>query len=618
MASCQTSRWVSTAPYVVLTVTQSSSDDTTATLSWTLQYKADYAANTNGVGRAYTVKIGGSTVKEDTYNIDGVTGTKTIASGTKTINKTTAAQSISFSVSFAFNVTWSGTYGGTKSASSSISVAAKTSYTVTYNANGGSGAPGKQTKWHGTTLTISSTKPTRTGYTFEGWALTKAEADAGRWYYTPGSSCGRNENLNLYAVWEANTYPVSYNANGGSGAPASQTKTYGQALTLSSTKPTRTNYNFKGWATAASSTTVAYAPGASYTANAGVTLYAVWELAYKKPRIVTGNIARCNSDGTVSDTGTYILVKFNWGSDRTISSVKIEWKLSSSTTWTNSKSITSSGTSGTVSEIIGGGLIDIERTYDIKITVTDAVDSSYALKVIPSVKFTFDAIPGNKGASIGKPAELEGVFDIGFKSRFYGGIMPVVLDSGYDLNNVLTPGIYAGKDTASGTYTHCPLTNNSFLLIVDGAGGTTQIRQYIEACNMTKPVKYERFYYSGTWGSWICLSPTSIEKLFEHTSSAANTWELVGTITIPARKFYTITARGYYNNCTCKGVIIGQNETTHKYTYAAMFNEDAAAHNPSCTYSGVTGDSATTFYLWCKWSGTVLNNLRVTGYYLPY
>ena len=418
MASCQTSRWVSTAPYVKLTVTQSESTDTAVTLSWTLQYISDYAASTNGVGRAYTVKIGGSTVKESTYNINGVTGTKTIASGTKTINKTTSTQTIAFSVSFAFNVTWSGTYGGTKSASGSISVAAKTSYTVTYNANGGSGAPSAQTKWHDTTLTLSSTKPTRTGYAFQGWALSKADADAGTWYYQAGGTCGKNENLTLYAVWKANTYKVTYNANGGSGAPSAQTKTYGVNLTLSSTKPTRTNYTFKGWGTSASATTVTYAAGATYKANAAVTLYAVWELAYAKPRIVMGVVCRCESDGTASDTGTYVSVNFNWGCDKTVSSVKIEWKLASSKTWTNSVSVSATGTGGSVSQVIGGGLIDTEHTYDIQITVADSGGSFSRARPIPGVVFPFDALPGNKGVAFGKPAELENHADFQYWVRF--------------------------------------------------------------------------------------------------------------------------------------------------------------------------------------------------------
>lgn len=73
------------------------------------------------------------------------------------------------------------------------------------------------------------------------------------------------------------TYTISYNANGGSGAPAAQTKTHGVALTLSSTVPTRDGYTFKGWATS-STGAVAYAPGASFTANANTVLYAVWEV----------------------------------------------------------------------------------------------------------------------------------------------------------------------------------------------------------------------------------------------------------------------------------------------------------------------------------------------------
>ena len=70
---------------------------------------------------------------------------------------------------------------------------------------------------------------------------------------------------------------MSYDANGGTGAPAAQTKTHGTALTLSSTKPTRTGYTFLGWAASKTATSAQYQPGGSYTANAAVTLYAVWK-----------------------------------------------------------------------------------------------------------------------------------------------------------------------------------------------------------------------------------------------------------------------------------------------------------------------------------------------------
>ena len=147
-------------------------------------------------------------------------------------------------------------------------------YTVSYNANGGSGAPSSQTKTYGVTLTLSSTKPTRTGYTFKGWATSSTATSAS---YSAGGNFTTNASTTLYAVWSINTYTVSYNANGGSGAPSSQTKTYGSTLTLSSTKPTRSGYDFLGWATSSTATSINYASGGSYTNDASVTLYAVWE-----------------------------------------------------------------------------------------------------------------------------------------------------------------------------------------------------------------------------------------------------------------------------------------------------------------------------------------------------
>lgn len=72
------------------------------------------------------------------------------------------------------------------------------------------------------------------------------------------------------------TYTVSFNANGGSGAPNSQTKTYGTNLTLSSTKPTRTGYTFKCWNTKSDGSGTNYNAGASYASNSAATLYAIW------------------------------------------------------------------------------------------------------------------------------------------------------------------------------------------------------------------------------------------------------------------------------------------------------------------------------------------------------
>ena len=293
-------------PQAQLVVTESSSTATSSTLSWTLKWVTHGYTVQSTVAKEYTVKINGNTVKTGTFMIGGKTS-QNIASGTVTITKGTSAKSIPLYLSFTMNFTWGSTFGGVKTASGSISVAAKTSYKISYNANGGSGAPSAQTKWHGTNITLSSTKPTKTGHTFKGWATSSSGSVA----YSAGATYTANAAITLYAVWQAVTYKVTFNVNGGSGAPGQQTKTYGVALTLSSTKPTRANYKFKGWAKTASGA-VAYSSGASYTANAAITLYAVWELAYTTPTITNVKIVRCTQDGTADETAEYCKITFNW------------------------------------------------------------------------------------------------------------------------------------------------------------------------------------------------------------------------------------------------------------------------------------------------------------------
>lgn len=403
MASCTTSQFGnSTCPQLRLTVTQTSSTSTTATLTWKLEYVAHGYAFFTSVYKAVKAVVGGTTVYNQTYNINGKSSTVTIASGTKTVNKGTSVQPIAFSCSIGFNASWSGVYKGTMSANGSISTAAKTSYKITYNANGGSGAPGQQTKWAGTNITLSSTKPTRTGYSFQGWATSSGGSVA----YASGATYSANANVTLYAVWKANTYAVKYNANGGSGAPSQQTKTYGVTLTLSSTKPTRTNYNFKGWGTSSGSTTVAYAAGASYTKNAAITLYAIWELAYTKPRVTSLRADRCNSSGTLTEEGTYALVKFSWATDRTVSSVKVA-----------DTAVTASGTSGSVSKVVGGSY-STESSYSISVAVADSGGTTTVSVTLPPITFAIDFLKGGNGVAFGRPASLSGYVDNSWKTYF--------------------------------------------------------------------------------------------------------------------------------------------------------------------------------------------------------
>lgn len=252
--------------YITLSYSTTSNGATSATVAISMYYYGNGVSYNNDTDVSQSITFNGST---QSFKHTFSTSTSAQLMGTKswTVTKTHSSQSLTASGSMYTAVSL-----GTLTATCKVSISAKTSYTVSYNANGGSGAPSAQTKWYGETLTLSTTKPTRTGYTFDGWYT----ATTGGSKY--GTTYTANASATLYAHWTILTYTVSYNANGGSGAPSSQTKTYGTDLQLSSTIPTRSGYDFLGWATS-SDGDVAYAAGAYYKTNSAITLYAKWKLS---------------------------------------------------------------------------------------------------------------------------------------------------------------------------------------------------------------------------------------------------------------------------------------------------------------------------------------------------
>ena len=371
--------------------------------------------------------------------------------------------------------------GADMTVSTTFVVPALTAYSVTYNSNGGTGAPSTQYKYYGKNLTLSSTKPWRAGYTFQGWGTS---ASATTVAYAPGATYTANATLSLYAIWKAVTYTVSYNANGGSGAPGNQTKTYGVALTLSSTKPTRTNYTFRGWGTSASSTTVAYAPGASYTENAALTLYAIWGLAYTKPIIHSVTATRCDANGAETDEGKSGLISFSWETTNNVSAITIAWE---STSGSGSTTVSASGTSGNVSKIIGGDSLSPDAAYTITITVSDSGGSSTATKTLNGSIFPIDVLAGGKGVSFGKPAELEGVADFAFDAKFnkpvYGKALgmdrlPAIAEN-EDFNNYMEPGCYAVHSNATAaTIANIPVDRAGRLEVWSATGEGVRLEQW--------------------------------------------------------------------------------------------------------------------------------------------
>ena len=211
-------------------------------------------------------------------------------------------------------------------------------YDLSFNANGGSGAPGTQTKDWGTALTISSTKPTKssttsTGYTvtFNGNGGTPSKTSAvatnttsytfNRWNtasngsgtnYQPGGSYTTEASDTLYAIYSSSlsrgaiTTATASKPNGTSTRKVTfnATANGGSCSTASLNSTATITYSCKGWYTAASGGTKRASSGGSYTPSASETVYAQWNSS-------TGTYsaiilpAATKSNGTATRTVTF-------------------------------------------------------------------------------------------------------------------------------------------------------------------------------------------------------------------------------------------------------------------------------------------------------------------------
>lgn len=143
-------------------------------------------------------------------------------------------------------------------------------YTISYTLNGGTVATANPTSYNVTTEDFTLNNPTRTGYTFAGWTGTGLSAATKTVTVAKGSTGNRS----YTATWTANTYIVTFDANGGSCSTASKSVTYDSTYGTLPT-PTRTGYTFTGWYTASSSGTKITAD-TKVTVTANQKLYAQW------------------------------------------------------------------------------------------------------------------------------------------------------------------------------------------------------------------------------------------------------------------------------------------------------------------------------------------------------
>ncbi len=220
------------------------------------------------------------------------------------------------------------------------------------------------------------------------------------------------------------SHTVSYNANGGSGAPGSQTKWWGEVLTLSNTRPTRANHTFLGWATSANGA-VAYQPGGRYGADNNTTLYAKWKLATKPPTIQSFTAQRVDEAGDMSESGTRVKLYVTWKCDtsgdsaNTVQSVTIA--VQDGGTWKDTQ-VTASGATGTGMVILTD--LSADSSWRFRATVRDKYGTVTAYTTVGPQRFLLDFSAGGRGIGIGVGAPAEGVAINGNPVTINGCMMP--------------------------------------------------------------------------------------------------------------------------------------------------------------------------------------------------
>ena len=176
-------------------------------------------------------------------------------------------------------------------------------YTLTFNANDGSGQPAETTQSGAGALGLNGNSFTRSGFTFAGWNTLAA---GGGTAYNDFDSFTLSSNTTLYAVWLATAFTLTFDANDSSGSPA-QTGQVGYGnIALNPNGFTRTGYTFAGWDTIAAGGGTTYVDSfGTYSLLADGILYAQWTLT---PAVVAPTASVAATHASIERTGNRFFV----------------------------------------------------------------------------------------------------------------------------------------------------------------------------------------------------------------------------------------------------------------------------------------------------------------------
>ena len=336
----------------------------------------------------------------------------------------------------------------------------KQGYTISYDANGGENAPESQNKTAGVDLKISSQSPTKKGYKFEGWSLTKNATEA---TYQPEGIIGLDRNLTLYAVWKVEEYSITYNLNGGNLTNSNPEKYTIESETITLNNPVKDGVDFIGW-TGSNGTqpqkVVQILKGETgskvYTANYQELIYRVGENYYTT---LEKAVESCPTGESTYTTIEVLKDCNDMSNEISIKNKKIIINMNNHTVIT-SKTINIDENSST--QIIGTG------------TIKNNTDVAISVKGELTLGENDDKDPSTETPKI--ESTTTGIISTG-KLNFYDGVV-------------------IGKKSIDGTITDTPNMNDDEKYIVITVNEEDGTQQSYLSTPVAYPVKINNIYYS--------------------------------------------------------------------------------------------------------------------------
>lgn len=285
-------------------------------------------------------------------------------------------------------------------------------------------------------------------------------------------------------------------------------------------------------------------------------------LDYARPVVAALSVLRCDADGTENKRGAYVKVAFGGEvtslNKKNTATYVLEYKKTSDSDYAVVELPDYENTYS-----VSGAYIfkaDISAAYNVRFTVTDAFTKDEKTMNASTGFVLKHFLTSGLGLAFGKIAELAYVLDIGLKTRFFGGILHMILESGTNLDDVFTSNTYLLPKGYS--YGNAPESDVRAILEVIGEENG-EVMQRFRVVSKNKPVEYTRVYASGSWGNWLSqadhishliLGGTKVyQKATEEFSPDGN--DYVDICTVPSLAYMAQASNGDYSTSTAK--IIG-------------------------------------------------------------